>query len=52
MLRAAKGKAAGVVVLQGSAVTYAFVEQALPLIDKAACSSTSTASRRPSCSIG
>lgn len=34
-LRAAKGKAEGVVVLQGSAVTYAFVEQALPLIDAA-----------------
>jgi transketolase len=34
-LRAAKGKPAGVVVLQGSAVTYAFVEQALPLVDKA-----------------
>jgi transketolase len=31
-LRAAQGKRAGVVVLQGSAVTYAFVEQALPLI--------------------
>jgi transketolase len=34
-LRAAKTKAAGTVVLQGSAVTYAFVEQALPLIDAA-----------------
>jgi transketolase len=33
-LRTARGKPAGVVVLQGSAVTYAFVEQALPLIDK------------------
>ncbi len=34
-LRAAKGKDAGVVILQGSAVTYAFVEQALPLLDTA-----------------
>ncbi len=32
-LRAAKGTPQGVIVLQGSAVTYAFVEQALPLID-------------------
>ncbi len=34
-LRAAQGAAAGVVVLQGSAVTYAFIEQALPLIEAA-----------------
>ena len=34
-LRAARAKPAGVVVLQGSAVTYAFVEQALPLVDRA-----------------
>lgn len=34
-LRAAKGEPAGVVVLQGSAVTYAFVEQALPRLDAA-----------------
>ena len=33
-LRAAKGVAKGVVVLQGSAVTYAFVEQALPLLER------------------
>jgi transketolase len=33
-LRAAKEEADGVVVLQGSGVTYAFVEQALPLIEK------------------
>ena len=34
-LRAARGKGDGVVVLQGSAVTYAFVNEALPLIDRA-----------------
>src|ERR1019366_217775 len=34
-LRAARGKGDGVVVLQGSAVTYAFVNEALPLIDSA-----------------
>lgn len=34
-LREPRGKADGVVVLQGSAVTYAFVEQALPLLEKA-----------------
>jgi transketolase len=33
-LRAAKGKGDGSVVLQESAVTYAFVEHALPLLDK------------------
>lgn len=33
LLRAARGSGDGVVVLQGSAVTYAFVEKALPLID-------------------
>jgi transketolase len=33
-LRAAKGKPSGVIVLQGSAVTYAFVEEALPLIER------------------
>jgi len=33
-LRAAKGKGDGSVVLQESAVTYAFVEYALPLLDK------------------
>ncbi len=33
-LRAAKGARKGVVVLQGSAVAYAFVEQALPLLDR------------------
>ena len=31
-LRSAQGRGEGVVVLQGSAVTYAFVQQALPLI--------------------
>ncbi|HLG19773.1 MAG TPA: hypothetical protein VI895_08165, partial [Bdellovibrionota bacterium] len=34
-LRAAKGKGDGAVVLQESAVTYAFVGQALPLLEKA-----------------
>jgi transketolase len=34
-LRAPRGKADGVVVLQGSAVTFAFVEQVLPLLEKA-----------------
>jgi len=33
-LRAAKGKGDGSIVLQESAVTYAFVEHALPLLDK------------------
>ncbi len=33
LLRAAHGSGEGAVVLQGSAVTYAFVERALPLID-------------------
>jgi len=34
-LRTASAKNAGAVVLQGSAVTYAFVQHALPLIEKA-----------------
>ena len=34
LLRKARGKKAGVVVLQGSAVGYAFVEEALPLLEK------------------
>ena len=34
-LRAARGKGDGVVVLQGSAVTYAFVNEALPLVEAA-----------------
>ncbi|MFV1958618.1 MAG: hypothetical protein ACC662_04305, partial [Planctomycetota bacterium] len=34
-LRAAKGDAGGTVVLQGSGVTYAFVEGALPILEKA-----------------
>ncbi len=34
-LRAAKGAPQATVVLQGSAVTYAFIEQALPLIEQA-----------------
>jgi transketolase len=34
-LRAARGTPAGVVVLQGSAVSYAFVEETLPLLDQA-----------------
>jgi transketolase len=34
-LRAARGEPHGVVVLQGSAVTYAFVEQTLPLLERA-----------------
>jgi transketolase len=34
-LRAARGRGDGVVVLQGSAVTYAFVEQTLALLDAA-----------------
>ena len=34
-LRAARGKADGVVVLQESGVTYAFVRQALPLLERA-----------------
>jgi len=34
-LRSAKGTGDGVIVLQGSAVTYAFVMDALPLIDRA-----------------
>jgi len=34
LLRGAKGKADGTVVLQGSEVAYAFIEEALPLIDK------------------
>ncbi len=34
-LRAASGKADGVVVLQGSAVTYAFVDETLPLLAEA-----------------
>ena len=33
-LRAAQGRGEGVVVLQGSAVTYAFVQSALPLIER------------------
>jgi transketolase len=32
-LRSAKGSGDGVVVLQGSAVTYAFVQEAMPLLD-------------------
>ena len=34
LLRRPKGKGAGTVVLQESAVAYAFVEEALPLLDK------------------
>jgi transketolase len=34
LLRAAKGKSQGTVVLQESGVTYAFVDEALPLLDK------------------
>ena len=34
LLRGARKKNAGVVVLQGSDVAYAFVEEALPLLDK------------------
>jgi transketolase len=34
MLRKPKGKAAGTIVLQGSGVTYEFVNHALPLLDK------------------
>lgn len=34
LLRKPKGKAAGTVVLQGSGVTYAFLEGALPLLQK------------------
>jgi transketolase len=34
LLRRGKGKGAGVVVLQGSEVAYAFVEEALPLLEK------------------
>ncbi len=34
LLRKARGKKAGVVVLQGSEVGYAFVEEALPLLEK------------------
>ncbi len=34
LLRAARGKPDAVVVLQESAVTYAFVEEALPLLDR------------------
>jgi transketolase len=34
LLRKAKGKADGTVVLQGSEVAYAFVEEAIPRIDK------------------
>jgi len=34
LLRGAKGKGEGTVVLQGSEVAYAFVEEALPLIEK------------------
>jgi transketolase len=34
-LREPRGKGDGVVVLQGSAVTYAFVEETLPLLEKA-----------------
>lgn len=34
-LRRPQGRGDGVVVLQGSGVTYAFVEQALPLLDQA-----------------
>ncbi len=33
-LRVADGKAAGTVVLQGSGITYAFIEEALPLLEK------------------
>lgn len=35
LLRKPKGKGAGTVVLQESAATYAFVQQALPLLEKA-----------------
>ena len=35
LLRAPRGEAHGTVVLQGSAVTYAFVHEALPLLDAA-----------------
>jgi transketolase len=35
LLRKAKGKGDGVVVLQGSGVTYAFLQEALPLLDRA-----------------
>jgi transketolase len=34
LLRASKGKPDGTLVLQGSGVTYAFLEEALPLLDK------------------
>lgn len=34
-LKKAKGKAAGTVVLQGSGVTYAFIQDALPKLEKA-----------------
>ena len=34
LLRKARGKRAGVVVLQGSEVGYAFVEEAMPLLEK------------------
>jgi len=34
LLRGAKGKREGTIVLQGSEVAYAFVEEALPLIDR------------------
>ncbi len=33
-LRAARGKAAGTIVLQGSGIAFAFVEEALPLLEK------------------
>ncbi|UCH83087.1 MAG: hypothetical protein JSW50_11515 [Candidatus Latescibacterota bacterium] len=33
-LRAANGKGDGTIVIQGSGITYAFVEEALPLIEK------------------
>ncbi|MEJ2721488.1 MAG: hypothetical protein P8181_10175, partial [bacterium] len=32
-LRAARGKGDGTIVIQGSGITYAFVEEALPLLD-------------------
>ena len=34
LLRKAKGKGDGTIVLQGSGVTYAFIDEALPLLDK------------------
>ncbi len=34
LLRRSRGKAAGTVILQESAVTYAFIKDALPLLDK------------------